>query len=217
LNGGNIAAIGDAASGFELVQFAQAGLVGERTYEISSLLRGQLGSSPEMLVERAAGSAFVLLDKSAVQLPMTAADLGLEIAWRSGPSSLSPGDDAYREDVIVNRGLSLRPLPPCRLRARRLDNGDLAISWIRQTRIDGDSWELAEVPLGEDTEAYRLEFMAAGALKRALTVTEPVYRYALADRLADFEGQDPSSFTIRISQLSATYGVGTSTEVTLNV
>ncbi len=216
LAGGNVAAIGDAASGFEIVQFSEAHLVGERTYEISSLLRGQLGSSPEMLHERTAGAFFVLLDKSLVQLPMTSADLGLELAWAIGPAARSPGDDSYREDVIVNRGRALRPLPPCQVRAKRLANGDLALSWLRQTRIDGDSWELAEVPLGEEQEAYLLEILAAGEVRRTLTTGQASYLYARADRLGDF-GAEPSSLTLRISQLSVACGAGASTEVTLDV
>ena len=99
---------------------------------------------------------------------------------------------------------------------RRLANGDLALSWIRQTRLDGDSWELAEVPLGEATEAYRLEILVQGEVKRAVTVTQASYLYAFPDRLADL-GSEPSSLTVRISQLSVTYGAGASTEVTLDV
>ena len=58
LNGANIAAIGDAATGFEIIQFASAELIGANTYRIGTLLRGQAGSGPEMLASRPALSAF---------------------------------------------------------------------------------------------------------------------------------------------------------------
>jgi hypothetical protein len=102
------------------------------------------------------------------------------------------------------------------VRARHLSNGDLALSWVRQTRIDGDSWELAEVPLGEAAEAYRLEILEGGEVRRALTLAQASYLYTRADRLSDF-GAEPSSLTLRLSQLSAAYGAGASTEVTLDV
>jgi hypothetical protein len=216
LNGGNIAAVGNHATGFEIIQFEQANLIAPSTYEISGLLRGQLGSSPEMLPERSLGSLFILLDKSVVQLDMSAADLGLTTAWRSGPASRPPGDDSYREDVVIPLGRALRPLPPCNLRARRLADGDLRIAWIRQTRIDGDNWELAEVPLGESSERYVVQILEEGDVKREVTVDAPVHLYALADQLADF-GAPPNALSVRISQLSIAYGPGAATEMTLDV
>jgi hypothetical protein len=215
LNGGNLAAIGDAATGFEIVQFEKASLIASSTYEISTLLRGQLGSSPEMLDARQAGSSFVLIDKSVVQLSMSAADLGLSIIWRTGPASLTYGDASFREDAAVPSGRALRPLPPCRLKARR-SGSDVLFTWTRQTRIDGDNWELADVPLGETSETYLLQILDGGAVKRSLTLSEPSYLYSEAGQLADL-GATPSIFTISVSQLSATYGAGASAKAELNV
>ena len=49
LAGANIAAIGDEAAGYEIIQFAAAELIAENTYRVKTLLRGQAGSGPEML------------------------------------------------------------------------------------------------------------------------------------------------------------------------
>jgi hypothetical protein len=215
LNGGNLAAVGDVSTGFEIIQFEQAALVDPSTYEISILLRGQLGSSPEMLPLREAGSSFIMLDSSLVQLSMTAADVGLDITWRIGPASRSHGDDAYREETTVPLARALRPLPPCQLRARRAVGG-VEFSWIRQTRLDGDNWELADVPLAEAAERYELEFLEGDVVKRSLILDQPNHFYADADQLADF-GSTPSSFDIRVSQLSAVYGSGAATKATLHV
>jgi hypothetical protein len=42
--------------------------------------------------------------------------------------------------------------------------------WIRRTRIDGDSWDLLEVPLGEEGERYEVAILdgdeAAAQLRR---------------------------------------------------
>jgi hypothetical protein len=51
--------------------------------------------------------------------------------------------------------------------------GDLAISWIRRTRLGGDSWDAAEVPLGEETERYEVDILDGPTVKRTLTATSP--------------------------------------------
>ena len=59
----------------------------------------------------------------------------------------------------LGHGIGLRPLAPVHLRSER-DAGDIVFTWIRRTRIDGDGWELADVPLGEEREAYEIEVIA---------------------------------------------------------
>jgi putative tail protein len=142
LNGGNLAAIGSRELGYELIQFETATLIAPSTYEIASLLRGQLGSAPEILDSRPRGASFVRLNEAATQLAMRSADLGLAIDWRIGPSSRNLGDGAYREETTSLSGLALRPLAPCQLRARR-SRDDVLFTWIRQTRAAGGCWPVS--------------------------------------------------------------------------
>jgi hypothetical protein len=111
--------------------------------------------------------------------------------------------------------LGLRPLSPVHPRARRT-GADLALSWTRRTRIGGDSWDLAEVPLGEERESYDLEIRAGGLPKRSLRLTEPAYLYTAAQMNADL-GQGARSFTLRVAQVSAAYGPGAFLETTIDV
>ena len=85
--------------------------------------------------------------------------------------------------------------------------GGFNISWIRRTRIDGDLWELAEVPLGESTEQYRLEIYAGATLKRSLVLSAPNYFYTNADFTTDFSAS-PAAVKLRVAQISAVVGVG---------
>ena len=63
LNGANTAAIGDGSTGnWEVFQFEQAELVGEKTYQLSARLRGQAGTDGIMPDEWPVGSVFVLLN-----------------------------------------------------------------------------------------------------------------------------------------------------------
>jgi GTA TIM-barrel-like domain/Putative phage tail protein len=205
LNGANIAAVGDAVTGFEIIQVSNAELIAADTYRVSGLLRGQAGSNAEMLPLRAAGCDFVLLNRAVVQ----PRDAALAATWRFGPSQFDSGHASYLEVSAESRGLGLRPLSPAQLRMTR-DGDDIVFSWVRRTRIEGDRWELADVPLGEGTEAYVIEIFDGVNVKRSVGITTPVYRYLAADIAADFPTA-PTAFTIGVAQLSATFGAGVKT------
>ena len=214
LRGLNVAVVGDAATGWEIIQFANAELIAANTYRLSVLLRGQSGSGPEMLVSRAPGSRFVLLNGAVVQPVLALSDAGLPQSWKIGPAQY---DIARKYLTIEHQGklLGLRPLTPCQLRGQR-DAADVVFSWIRRTRIDGDSWDLAEVPLGEESESYLLEILDGVTVKRTAGTAAPSYRYLAADIAADF-GTAPSQFSLRLGQMSAAYGRGANLVETIDV
>jgi hypothetical protein len=214
LQGANVAAVGSPATGFEILQFAGAELVGTDAYRLSVLLRGQSGSEPEVAASRAAGERFVLLNGAVVQPVLSLADAGLPHTWKLGPAQY----DINRKHLTLTTSgkmLGLRPLSPCQLRARR-DGADVVFDWIRRTRIDGDSWEAAEVPLGEESEAYVLDILDGPAVKRSASLSAPTYRYLAADIAADF-GTAPSSFSLRVAQMSAVFGRGANLVETVDV
>ena len=216
LAGANLAAVGDEETGFEVIQFEVAELVAPSTYRLSGLLRGQHGSAPEMLNLRPAGTDFVLLDSSLLQLPLRTADAGLAVTWRIGPRGHGPGESTYVETTTTVAAKAARPLAPCHPRARRRPDGDIEIAWTRQARYGGDSWALADVPLDEPAERYALDILSGGVVVRAAAVDAPSYVYARADELADFGALQPA-FAVRIAQISSTYGRGASTESLLHV
>ena len=157
LDGENIVAVGDETLGWEILQFATAELTGPDTYRLSMLLRGQAGSAPEMLAERPAGSRFVLLNAAVVQPQLALSEAGLPVTWRFGPAQY----EVSRGHVsVMQQGQmpGLRPLSPCHAAARQ-ENGDIVLAWLRRTRSDGDSWDLEEVPLGEESEAYVVQIL----------------------------------------------------------
>ena len=206
LSGANAAAIEHAPSDWEIIQFQNATLVAPATYELSSLLRGQQGTEATMSASLAAGARFVLLDSALTTLDLTQDEIGLPFTWRYGPSNRDLGSTAYATTVHAFAGIGRRPLAPVHVGGRR-DAGDLHISWIRRTRIGGDSWEFAEVPLGEDSEAYALDIVDGDSVVRTLAASSPFATYTAADQVADF-GAPPPAITVRIYQLSASYGRG---------
>jgi hypothetical protein len=176
LAGANAAAIQNADGEWEVVQFETATLVEPLTYELSMLLRGQGGTGGAMRSAVAVGAPFVLLDGAIARVDMTMNDIRLPFNWKAGPSSRDIGDDAYVSQSHTFTGLGLRPLSPAHVRGRRTGN-DLAISWKRRTRIGGDSWETAEVPLAEETEAYEIDILDGSTVKRTIASATPAASY----------------------------------------
>jgi hypothetical protein len=85
--------------------------------------------------------------------------------------------------------------------------GDLQISWIRRTRTGGDNWELPEVPLGEDAEAYEIDILDGGVVKRTISASTPSAVYASVDQIADF-GSVQSAVSIIVYQTNTLFGRG---------
>ncbi len=215
LAGSNAIAIGDSVSGWEIIQFMTATLTGSGQYDLSLLLRGQRGSEPEMLASRPPGAQVVVLDRAVRQLQLQAGDIGLDVDLRIGPASLDAGDPAYVDVTVMPQGLGLRPLPPVHVTAS--DNGgDTELSWIRQTRIGGDSWQLDEVPLGEDDERYEVDIMNGAAVVRTIVSAQPSATYTSAQQIADW-GAPQTELDVAIYQLSATYGRGAVRRTIVNV
>jgi hypothetical protein len=164
---------------------------------------------------RPAGETFVLFNKAVVQPNLQPAQQALVQTWRIGPATRDPADPAYKELSFDPALLPLRPLPPVQLRARR-DASGITLSWIRQTRTDGDIWETAEVPLAESSESYVLDIMNGAIIARSLTRSTPGYIYSNADIITDF-GSIPATLTFRVAQVSSAIGTGTSAQRTFNV
>lgn len=214
LNGANLVAVGTSATGFEIFQFRDATLIDTDSYRLSGLLRAQGGSGPEMLASRGIGESFVLLNGAVQQVETSTAD-NFNSSWRIGPAQLDSGDPAYVSLDFAGQQKSLRPLSPTALQLSKSTTG-LNFSWIRRGRVDSDSWDLAEIPLGEATELYQIDFLGGTNLKRSLQQATPNYFYANADVTSDF-GSWPSTLTVRVSQISAAFGQGAILERTFNV
>ena len=203
LNGGNAIAIGSGApQGWEVIQFRHAEPVGDGVWDLSLRLRGQLGTGADMPAEWPAGSRVVLLDETVAILDLAPSDRGIERHYRTGPGTRPLTDATYRHDVLTFEGIGLRPYAPAHLRAAEAD-GDLRVSWIRRTRIDGDPWGAGEVPLGEAEERYVVRVLRGADELRRAEVSVPRWTYAAPERAADGGG-----VAIEVAQVSDRFGPG---------
>ncbi len=205
-SGANAAAVQRPDGAWEVIQFAAAALVGDRTYELSQLIRGQAGSEWAMADPLPAGAPFVLLDEHVVPIARGLDALGRDMQLRVVAANLDHGDPAAVSLAVTPASTALCPLSPVHLRAQRTIDG-VVFSWIRRTRRDGDSWDAIEVPLGEEREAYELDVLDGATVKRTLSAVSASVLYAAADEIADF-GAAQTALCVRVAQLSATVGRG---------
>ncbi len=214
LNGANIAVIGNGSSaGWEIFQYREAELLGDGTYRLRGLLRGQLGSDADLIGDWPIGSEVVFLGAALSQVNLTDADRGLERYFRVGPTNQAVSDKTYSTRTDTFDLIALRPLSPVHLTARRVGS-DLNVNWIRRTRIDGDTWLGMDVPLGEASELYEVIVTAAGTEVRRETVTMTQWVYTDAMRTSDgVSGQ----IGIAVSQVSERFGAGPAAFVSFEV
>ena len=212
--GANALAIGDGSSAaWEVLQFREAVLVAPSTYDIFLRLRGQLGTDGIMPSVWPVGSVVVVLDEALLQIDMPQSARGLERHYLIGDAARGydgPGVLARKEAFA---GIGLRPYPVCHLRKRGDLGSDVTLSWIRRTRVDGDSWTSLEVPLGEEAESYRVQVRVGLTLIREVVVSQTGWTYSAAMQAADGGGTGAS---IHVAQVSASFGAGPSRVIGLS-
>ncbi len=213
LSGANAAAIGSGEDDlWEVIQFADATLVGVETWQIGLRLRGQQGTDALMPDIWPAGSLFVLLNGAVGQVDLASSARGLERHWRVGPARRSVDDDSYTEKVEVFQGIGLRPYSPVHLRSAR--NGAARdVRWIRRSRIDADNWDGINVPLGEASEQYLVRIIDAVGTRREEVLTTPAYTYSDAKRASD---GTQSPYSIEVAQISERFGAGPVARIEIN-
>ncbi|OYU37574.1 MAG: hypothetical protein CFE33_20290 [Pseudorhodobacter sp. PARRP1] len=219
--GANVLAVEAAPGIWEIVQTGSAELIAAGRYRLTRLLRGQRGTETAMGNPALSGSRVVILDTSVAVLPVAQSDIGLPWNWRIGPASRPVSDASYAASTFAPSGTGLRPFSACQVvqpwRTAR-SPGDLTISWIRRSRaLAADSWEAAEVPLAEDSEAYVVEILDGATVKRTLSTAATSTLYTAAQQVTDWGAPlgPGNSLDIRIYQLSALIGRGAVRSVTL--
>lgn len=165
LSGANLAAIGD-----EVVQFERAVQTGDRRYRLQGLHRGLYGSD-HADGDHEPGAPFLLLQRDRLRLlegPEVAAGLVLHIA------ATGIGDDGPAMAAASLTGRAALPYAPVHLSAQWTLAGDLALRWIRRSRLGADWSLVVEPPLGEENEGYHVEVASrSGAVLLNIEIPSP--------------------------------------------
>ncbi|WP_138469173.1 glycoside hydrolase TIM-barrel-like domain-containing protein [Poseidonocella sp. HB161398] len=200
--------------GWEIVRFTGAELLpsGAGHYRLTGLLRGDRGTEGiPAAAPLAATAPVVLLDAAVQPLGLELADVGRALYWRFGPGAADVTTHATKPHAFTGAGL--RPFAPAHLEASPA-GADLALSWMRRSRVKVDTLgdALADPPLGETAERYRVEIGPAGAPVRTWDVTAPAAVYTAAQMASDGIA---APYRVAVAQISETYGPGTWAEITV--
>jgi hypothetical protein len=206
LNGANMALLGE-----EIVQFSGAELLAQGKYRLSGLLRGRLGTE-YAIAGHAAGERFILLNGRIKQVPATQNGIGLPRLYKPVSVGMSLGNTDPQS--YAYSGASWRPYSPVHVTATRDDAGDIALQWVRRTRLNGGWRDAVDVPLGESAERYEVEIMDGEAVKRVLITDAPQVTYSAAAQVSDF-GAVQDSVQLRVYQLSDVVGRGRAAQATV--
>ncbi len=208
LNGANAAAVRSSAGTWEVLQFEAAEEVDASIWQLTSLLRGQLGTGDAMAAGAPEGADFVLLDERVRPAGLDAHEAGIALSWRVAPAGSDLASAGVAASVETGGLRALTPLSPVHLRLRRDTDGDVLATWIRRGRIDADSWNGTDIPLCEEEEAYLVAFgLPDAAPLRVIGVSAPMIRYEAADIAADFGGV-PEEIEASVRQISRAVGPG---------
>lgn len=211
--GGNACALyNSAADEWEIIQWTTATLTETaNTWELSGLLRGQLGSEHAIADPLPINSRFVVIDTPMVQSNMSIDFRNLALTWQYGPIGDALGDTSYTTTTFTPRGVGLRPLSPCSLSAAKsAASNDVTLGWLRRTRIGGETWDSSDVPLSEDFERYEIDILDAlgtTTLRTIIVNSATTYVYPEADQITDF-GSSPTTLNFEVFQISGIYGRG---------
>jgi hypothetical protein len=133
---------------------------------------------------------------------------GNVLNWKWGPSTKAIDDPTYQMMAFAFSGIGLQPYAPCHLRGKRDSaTGDWTFTWLRRTRIGGDSWEGEDVSLGEDAELYDIEILDDDTVLRTVRLTSPAFLYTAAMQTTDF-GAPQWNVLIRVHQVNNVFGRG---------
>jgi hypothetical protein len=202
LNGANALMIGS-----EVIQFANAVQNGDGSYTVSRLLRGRRGTD---IYCNTHGAAELVVDLNAggvIRQPEAMSEVQNLRYYR--PVTFGADISTITSQLFTLQANDLRPYAVTSVESTRDDSFNLAVTWIRRTRIGGD-WlnGIGIVPLSEVTESYDVDIMNGNTVVRTLSgLTSPDMSYTAADQTTDFGSPQPA-ITMNIYQNSATIGRG---------
>lgn len=186
-------------------------------WTLSGLLNGRRGTESHLL-DTFTGARFVLIDAAVKFVPIDITDLNNEMQYRAVTSGQSLADAATVDFVWT--GGAVRPLAPVAVRADRDVANNLLVIWTRRTRLQQGLRDLAEVPIGEEREEYRVEVYSGTTLLRTMPAITGMSLPAIMDIPGGTKGStlSTSSTTTQVGRSFQLIGrAGNFIEATLTI
>lgn len=128
----------ESETGWELLSYRDAELIGESQYRLTGLLRGLQGSQ---IRDVEAGAVIIAVDTRLGRGNISAQEIGLSLIWSgAGRGLVSIGQNAIFENKA---GLAFSPV---HLRVEASAEGGARFTWVRRGAEISDSWILPEAP-----------------------------------------------------------------------
>lgn len=198
--------------GRELLQFEAAERIGPAEWRLSGLRRGLRGTEWAMDAH-AAGERFLLIEEDRLIEPLNAMGMSGAVGAPLRVAAIGLGDGAPVEAALTISGEALIPPAPVHLSARAADGG-WAIRWVRRSRA-GWAWHNGgDVPLGEESERYRLRLLDGATLVRSVETGAPEWTYDAAMIAAD--GTAGTVLSVEVAQIG-TLAQGRGARISLNI
>lgn len=206
--------LGAVLVGNEVLQYRDATLQAPGVYKLTGLLRGARGTEWAM-TGHATGERFVKIGTTGIRrIVQNNSELGLTQFYKG--VSIGRSVSTATAESFTNNGVGLKPFAPVDLRADRDGSNNVTFTWQRRTRLSIRMTGTLgiSVPLGEDSEAYKLEIYtdtSPQTLLRTITASSETASYSAADQTADgLTPGDPINATVY--QVSSAVGAGYSLE-----
>jgi hypothetical protein len=158
------------------------------------------------------GSQFVLMTPAVGQVVLASSARGVLRHYRVGLASLGLSDHRVVHREFANPGIGLRPYSVAHLTVQGGLGQAVTLDWIRRGRIDADSWDVPEIPLGEVSERYLVRVLSGALVRREVEVTAPSWTYSPSAQLSD--GAAPGD-QVQVAQISERFGPGPFVAATL--
>lgn len=200
-----------AIIGQETLQFATATLELDGSYTLTNFRRGRRGTE-WATAGHAIGDSFALADDLLHQ-SRGASDLGDNLYFKAVTQGRNV-QSGFPVTLAPFTGASHKPYSPVHVEAEKdAGSGDWTINWVRRTRIGGAWTGGTDIPLGEATEAYKVDIMDGVDIARTIDVTSPTATYDASMQTTDFGGSVAvGDLDIRVTQVSALVGRGYAAE-----
>lgn len=206
-----------ALLGKEIIQFANAVLQDDGSYNLDTLLRARRGTDlyarANNGIAHSANERFVILTEPTINIKSHAVDnLGRAQFFRA----VTVGSPGLDNKQLTPVGQSKFPYAPYLVSGVRDGGGEVIVSWSRRTRVGGAIDWIAgpsEPPISEDTETYQIAVIDENGVEvGSHSVTDATtFTYTVALSNIDFGTDlDPVTQTVDfiIYQISGTIGRG---------
>ena len=210
-NGTNWCMVGQEVIGFVNATLTGTDSNGNKTYNLTRLLRGRAGSEPNCTTHQA-NELFVILDNTLVDIPLTVSDLGKTVKCKT----VTVGSDISKvtADDVQPFGLNLRPWAPALVTAIRQSNNDWLISWKERPRVANQLTDYVEISHDKDYAGFGWAVYQGATVKNKGVTTNNSYTYTAAQQVTDF-GSVQSTLSVAITQMSTIVGGGYPATITV--